>query len=184
MVKITIEGYLTQHKLAQALKEITGDCWLGNEIRVPDSRRRWDMAFRDAAKTVVVEYDGPAHYRNSLKIKADNEKDVAAKHLGYKVIRFPYWIQLDSVTLEHYFGLTAKITQDFPHGFITTKIFPASFCEMGIERFRQELNSLPSTVRSAVLQSLQNRSKKHGIKYVIPTALRHLISARESALVY
>ena len=43
-------------------------------------------------------------------------------------MRFPYWVQLDSTTLWHYFGLEAEIEQSFPHGFITTKLFPASFC--------------------------------------------------------
>ena len=53
----------------------------------------------------------------------------------------PYWIQLDTATLAHFFSLDVKIEQSFPHGFITTKLFPASFCELGIERFRAELQS-------------------------------------------
>jgi hypothetical protein len=56
----------------------------------------------------------------------------------------PDWVQLDSLTLKHYFGLDVKIEQSFPHGFITTKLFPASFCELGIERFRAELAAFPS----------------------------------------
>src|ERR1035438_355061 len=46
-------------------------------------------------------------------------------------------------------GLEAEIDQSFPHGFITTKLFPASFCELGIERFRAELLALPGSVRDA-----------------------------------
>ena len=55
-------------------------------------------------------------------------------------MRFPYWVQLDNFTLKHYFDLDAKIEQSFPHGFITTKLFPASFCELGIKRFRAEID--------------------------------------------
>src|SRR5690242_12142575 len=105
------------------------------------------MAYHRDGNVTVVEYDGDEHYRNSLKIKADRAKDEAARTLGYQVVRFPYWVQLDTTTLRHYFGLEAEIHQSFPHGFITTKLFPASFCELGIERFRSELAALPAAVR-------------------------------------
>ena len=59
-----------------------------------------------------------------------------------RVVRVPYWVQLDRTTLGHYFGLSAEIEQRFPHGFITTKLFPASYCELGVERFRRELEAL------------------------------------------
>ena len=89
-------------------------------------------------RITVVEYDGDEHYRHSIKIKGDRVKDETARSLGLRVVRFPYWIQLDSNTLKHFFGLDANVEQSFPHGFITTKLFPASFCELGIERFRAE----------------------------------------------
>jgi hypothetical protein len=91
------------------------------------------------------------------------------------VVRFPYWIQLDNLTLKHYFGLEAEIEQSFPHGFITTKLFPASFCELGIERFRAELLPLPASVRDAVISSLRQRVAEHGLHYVLPKLLEDLI---------
>ena len=90
---------------------------------------------------------------------------------GFRVVRFPYWIQLDNTTLEHFFGLEAQIEQSFPHGFITTKLFPALFCELGIERFRAELLSIPATVREAVVSSLLDRIAEHGVEYVLPRVL-------------
>jgi hypothetical protein len=75
-------------------------------------------------------FDGDEHYRNTLKIKNDREKDEMARCGGYRVVRIPYWVQLTSETLKHYFHLEAEIIQDFPHGFISTKVFPASFCEL------------------------------------------------------
>lgn len=122
-------------------------------MRVVDGRQRWDMSLRIGGEIFVVEYDGDEHYRNSMKIKSDRAKDEAAHALGWRVVRFPYWVQLDSLILKHYFGLEALIDQSFPHGFITTKLFPASFCELGIERFRAELLALPGTVRDAVISS-------------------------------
>jgi len=76
----------------------------------------------------VVEYDGDEHYRHSIKIKADRAKDAVARAAGYCVIRVPYWIQLDAVTLQHFFGISAVVHQSFPHGFITTKALSENKC--------------------------------------------------------
>jgi hypothetical protein len=123
----------------------------------------------------VVEYDGDEHYRHSMKIKADRTKDDIASAAGFRVVRFPYWVQLDRLILEHWFNATVEIQQSFPHGFITTKIFPASFCELGIARFVSELNALPMTIREIVVRSLKDRAAEHGLEYVVPTALIGLI---------
>jgi very-short-patch-repair endonuclease len=172
-VSITIEGYLVQAKLEDALRKIVGnDCWRGREIRLPVGRRRWDMSYEIDGKVTVVEFDGDEHYRNTLKIKIDEEKDQVATELGFRVVRIPYWVQLTKATLRHYFNLTAEIKQDFPHGFITTKVFPASFCELGVTRFERELISLPVEVRDAVITSLRDRCKEHGNVYVLPSRLR------------
>ena len=168
---IAIPGYLTQSKLAQALQQLVPDGWLGDEVAVAGTRHRWDMAYRRAGEITVVEYDGDEHYRNSIKIKSDRSKDEDACGLGYRVIRFPYWVQLDKTTLYHFFGLEAEIEQSFPHGFITTKLFPASFCELGIEGFRIELFGLPAPVRDAVISSLQGRAAEHRLPFVLPSTL-------------
>lgn len=173
---MTIEGYLTERKLSDALMVITGEKWIGNQLEVPGSRMRWDMAFSQGDSTVVVEYDGDEHYRNPLKIKTDKLKDQVALRLGYNVVRFPYWVQLDARTLSHFFGLSASIIQDFPHGFITTKLFPASFCELGIDRFIQEHDTLPSDVWEEVVRSLRERVSEHGVEYVLPSRLLDLNS--------
>ena len=68
---LTIDGYLTERKLKTALQELFGSDWIGGQVSLPGSRRKFDMAFRDGPTTVLVEYDGDEHYRNSLKIKAD-----------------------------------------------------------------------------------------------------------------
>jgi len=133
------------------------------------------MSYQIGGIVTVVEYDGDEHYRHSMKIKADKSKDEIARKQGYSVVRFPYWIQLDGLTLKHYFGLEAQIEQTFPHGFITTKLFPASFCELGIKRFQAELLALPESVRKAVIASLRQRVAEHGAEYVLPLALRNLI---------
>lgn len=173
---IVIEGYLVQSKLETALKVLVGDGWIGRELKVGDTRRRWDMAYRRDGATTVVEFDGDEHYRNALKVKVDREKDAIAAELGYSVVRVPYWVQLTTETLRHYFELEGVIEQSFPHGFIATRIFPASYCELGVQRFRRELEALPAAVRDAVIRSLEARAAEHGLEYVLPHRLTGLIS--------
>jgi hypothetical protein len=175
LTAIKIDGYLTEPKLSAALQRLLPDGWLGDQVRVEGSRYRWDMSYQIDGVVTVVEYDGDEHYRHSLKIKADRAKDEIARKQGCTVVRLPYWIQLDSLTLKHYFGLEAEIEQSFRHGFITTKLFPASFCELGIERFRAELLTLPGSVRDAVISSLRQRVAEHGLPYVLPKALHDIL---------
>lgn len=174
-MKIAIDSYLTERKLKTALQELFGSNWIGGQVSLPGSRRKFDMAFREGSTTVLVEYDGDEHYRNSLKVKADKEKDALAAKNEMRVVRVPYWTQLDKLMVKHWFGLDAEIDQTFPHGFITTKLYPASFCELGIQRFAQELGELPVEVRNSVVASLKERAAEHGIEYVVPEALRMLI---------
>ena len=177
MVAVTIEGYLVQAKLESALREIVGaNSWRGREVRLPVGKRRWDMSYEIDGQVTVVEFDGDEHYRNTLKIKADEEKDSIAANHGYRVVRIPYWVQLTTQTLRYYFGLTATIHQDFSHGFITTKVFPASYCELGLSRFRRELESLPASVRNAVMNSLRERATEHGNVYGLPSSLQNVFS--------
>src|SRR3990170_2184474 len=127
-MKVVIESYLTESKLAAALRQLVGDAWAGGQVSLPGSRRRFDMAFRSRGTTVLVEYDGDEHYRDSLKIRADRQKHALAEANAMRLIRVPYWVQLDRAMAQYWFGLEADIEQSFPHGFITTRLFPASFC--------------------------------------------------------
>jgi hypothetical protein len=176
MKTVSIDGHLDQAKLETALREIVGEAgWRGREVRAAPRRFRWDMVFERGGALIAVEYDGDEHYRHSLKIKADREKDEFARTNRIKVVRFPYWVQLTTETLRHYFDLEGTVVQNFSHGFITTKFFPASFCELGLIRFRSELDSLPKSVRCAVLDSLRARADEHGLVFVLPGSLTVLL---------
>jgi|TARA_B100001964_G_scaffold219295_1_gene261247 hypothetical protein len=166
--------YIEEKSLAKILSEITQDNWIG-KVMVPNTKKSWDMGYNNNGQTQVIEYDGPYHYQKPLKIKMDNEKDEIAKQNNYNVIKFPYWIQLDTNTLKYYFNLEAEITTDFPHGFITTEHFPASFCPKGIERFEKELSDLPENIKKDVLISLRNKAEKYGKEYVVPESMFSLL---------
>ena len=171
---IAFTDHLIQATLASALKKIVGEeNWLGEEVRVPDTRYRWDMMFKANGKTFVVEFDGDSHYRDSLVIRKDREKDEIAKKMGYTVVRVPYFVQLTTETLHHWFGLDADIVQEFPHGFIKSKVYPASFCAMGVWRFEYEVYHLPFPVFTAIMDSLFDRTDElnYNLNYTFGEAL-------------
>ena len=176
-MSVIVDGFLIQEKLEVALKAIVGYGWKGREIVIPGTQKRWDMAFEKNGQTFIIEYDGDEHYRNSLAIKTDKHKDLIARNLGFITVRIPYWIQLTNETFIHYFGFDANINiiQSFPHGFITTVFFPASYCEMGIDRFINEINILPDNVKNSVIKSLKKKVKIYGVEYILPKQLRSLI---------
>jgi very-short-patch-repair endonuclease len=86
---IKIEGYLTESKLSNSLQQLLPDRWLGDQVRVGDSRQRWDMSYQCDGIITLVEYDGDEHYRHSIKVKGDRAKDEVARTQGYRVVRFP-----------------------------------------------------------------------------------------------
>jgi hypothetical protein len=171
--KFVIKGFLREARLAEIIGDLAPDQF-ATQFKIDGRQFRWDFKYETSKGRYLVEYDGDEHYRNTLVIRKDEEKDRVARENGFISVRFPYWLQLDSFTLARFFGLEAEIDQTFPHGFITTKLFPASFCEKGITRFAQEYGELPSHLQKAVLSSLKDRAAKYGAEYVLPSRLRHL----------
>lgn len=171
MITINIEGYLTEDKLRKTLQKIIRlENWIGNEINVPDTRKRWDMGFNYNNNIYIVEFDGDQHFRDSLIIKSDDIKDEIAKSLNYITIRIPYFIQLTNETFKYYFNFIQKdinITQNYKHGFIDKKAkLPASFCELGKEKYNKIFESCPRNIQKEILSSLQLKAKEFGNKYV------------------
>ena len=146
--------------------------WLGGELKLPNLEQGWEIAFKYGEQIFVVEYDDDKHYRNTLTIKADLEKDRISKELGYEIIRVPYWIAMDTIMVEYYFGIEFDVETTNKHGFNEDDLFPASFCEKGIERFSQELKMLPGEIKYEIIMSLREKIKEHGTEYVIPKSLK------------
>ena len=166
---ITYEGYLTQDKLLDILNQLPEFKLIGKEVQVAfKNRKRWDFLFEVNGKQIVVEFDGDAHYRDSLRIKSDTEKNEIAFQTNLKVVRIPYWLQLTTKTFTHLFGFapSKEISNNFPHGFIVTKVFPASSCSLGIKRYSKELSLLPKEIKEEILFSLEDRVKEYGKEYV------------------
>ena len=86
-------------------------------------------------------------------------------------------MQLDTKMAKHWFGIDVQIEQSFPHGFITTKLFLALFCELGKARFIRELDSIPADVSLAVITSLRKKIAEYDFEYVVPEKLRPLVAS-------
>ena len=185
MKTVKYEGYLTQQKLASLLKEALKDkytSFIEEQKVVGKPRCRWDMYMTfPNGREIAVEFDGDQHYRDTLVMKLDLEKEDLADEAGIEVIRIPYWVQLTDETAKHYFGDLfdgIHIEQDYPHGFIKSKTFPASYCAMGVERFMAELHDLPEKEFVEVVMNIFDHAfeKAYAPEFVVPGAMAYLLN--------
>lgn len=170
-----VSSYLTEKKLAAIISELAPEGFV-SQFKLDGFNYRWDFKYEAPSERVLVEYDGDEHYRNTTVIRVDRAKAKLASEHGFRSIAFPYWLQLDTFTLKHFFGFHADVVRDFPHGFITTKLFPASFCELGVARFQEEFSRLPLQLQRPVLKSLRERADEYGVDYVLPSDLRFMLT--------
>ena len=169
-----IEGALTQEKLASALRVLAGATWCGGQVQIKGTSRTWEMALYTSVGVTLIAYDDARHYTDPERMRFDRETTRIAERRGHPFVRFPYWVQLDTLTLHHFFGLDAEIVSAVPHGFGTASGLPVDFCEDGLRRFIRELQALPRAVGDTVVQSLRDRAAALGIHRVLPTRLRYL----------
>ncbi|MDG7001423.1 MAG: hypothetical protein JRN15_20185 [Nitrososphaerota archaeon] len=184
---VKYEGYLTQQKLSALLREALKDKYdlFMEERKVAGKPRcRWDMYMTFSnGREIAVEFDGDQHYRDTLVMKLDLEKEDLADEAGIEVVRIPYWVQLTDETAKHYFGDLfdgIHIEQDYPHGFIKSKVFPASYCALGVERFMAELHDLPEKEFVEVVTNLFDRAfdTAYAPEFVVPGVMADLLNVR------
>lgn len=177
MGDITIPGYLTQAKLEEAVRALLPNGFIGRELRVGSSMKRWDMVVRTPSGECAIEFDGYSHYTSPRVVISDEIKGEYAKSSGMNLVRIPYFVQLTTETLNYFLGISASVIQDFPHGFIDPKAkLPSEFCELGVARFSQELSCLPRTVSVAITRSLKAKCATSDPRLVVPPSLRSLIA--------
>jgi hypothetical protein len=140
-----INGYLTEQHLVDYFSAKPNV--VCNKAYFSGHRFRPDIILLD--DRIIIEIDGYRHYTDpSIAIK-DEERDCITSDLGFKTIRIPYWLQMTEKLWEVY-GLDIKKYNDLPifnylSGFIDTTVFPAHFCQLGLERFHRENSFLISS---------------------------------------
>jgi hypothetical protein len=170
--------YLDERSLGRFLRarldsEIMANC------RVPGIARLFRPDYRSERLHLIVEFDGDQHYCHARHVLEDTQRDATLIEAGYRIIRIPYFVQLHPAVIEDLFGqLIADHSsfKDFPHGFIAdTVVFPADFCELGIERFRHDLERF-AFIRTDILGSLASAASQKGDwRLVYPPSLHALI---------
>ena len=118
---------------------------------------------------LIVEFDGTPHYQDANIILADKMKDEYLAKAGYHVVRIPYWIQLSTSAIYALFEPVANYITcprdvdvcTLPYSFFNpdTKdpglsISVGSMCELGRERFVQELQRLPDELQFQVYEDI------------------------------
>ncbi len=179
--KITGLGeYLTESKMYFFLKNyfpgeepiynrpLSNDSKLGKNIN-PDFRFE-SVVLKGKKTSLIIEFDGAQHYTKAFEVLKDRQKDQLYRDMGYEVIRFPYFIQLTSDVVGHYFGSKFSYDNSYAHGFIDKKAtLPSDFCELGIERFMNEISAYhrisPSITKSIVntlKEKIRSKNKTNG----------------------
>jgi len=102
---------------------------------------RYRPDYRIENKKLIFEFDGPFHYSNTEQIVNDINKDSIYTKMGYKVIRIPYYIQMDSNTYSILGGGGAcDDYSTYGHGFIDKgAMLPCSYTEIGVMKFLQDI---------------------------------------------
>ena len=166
-------AYLDERSLGRFLRERLDPKIVAN-AQVPALARRFRPDFRSERDRLIIEFDGDQHYRRALHVIQDAERDAVLTAAGYRVIRIPYFVQLTADTIRHLFGtLITDLSpfKDFPHGFIAdTVIFPADYCELGIERFLRDLDRF-AFIRPDILASLERAAAARGDWRLVYTPL-------------
>ena len=178
---ISYEGYLDEIKLGQCLAEIFPDYEFIHDKAVPGAGISNRPDYRCEALKLIVEFDGYQHYCQVDVMYKDRQKDAIYAKMGYRIVRIPYFVQLTTDVVAHYFGATDVDMQvDFPQGFIADKgeKLPAEFCTLGIARFVDELQEL-QFIQDDIIRSLKAKVEKYegDMARVLPLDVAHCSNA-------
>lgn len=161
--------YLTEAVIETQLLPLIGGDWIHNKKFGPG---RPD--YRNDVEKLIIEFDGIQHYTQPPTILKDKEKDTYALQQGYEVIRIPYFVQLSSDTIKHWFNISTDYTQTYPHGFISekaiTQMLPSFYCSLGVERFKQEMGKYPENIVIQIKASLKQINKP--IEAILPIDMK------------
>lgn len=141
---------------------------------------------------VFVEYDGPDHYRDIFKLKRDEERNALFRSEGLRLIRIPFWLQIQKGVAEFLFKVpiseeqersiaqriygVEEISKVLFSGLYDSRYTPANFLEKGRARFRSEFETVPEIVRSSFRQTIRAYIKRVSDEdLVVPKDLRDLL---------
>ena len=151
---------------------------------INNGRKRYEPDVHSDDKKLIFEYEGPKHYGDVWKIQKDNERKKWFQQKGYNFHRWPYYCQLtkdvakyffkDAFTEKKYIRALKDIYDSdeekniLAPGFHVTPHIPANFSHAGSNRFFEELDALPYSLKIQVINSLKLYIKAYDSHLVIP----------------
>ncbi len=130
---------------------------------------------------IAFEYDGPLHYSEVFKEEVRIRKDSRCKEEGIMLKHWPYYFQLTKDVAKYYFQNkfteekyvkaikfvynTQKESEILPPGLFGSQYTPANFTEPGMNRFLDEINAAPQSLKSQVIKSFRNYEDRILKKY-------------------
>jgi hypothetical protein len=136
------QPYLEEGSLGRFLRERLDPDILYDRA-VPRIAERFRPDYRCERLRLIIEFDGNQHYQRAAHVVRDHVRDRVLEAAGYRVIRIPYFVQMTPPVIRRLFGESVTDTtsfKDYPHGFIAKEVvFPADFCELGVQRFLGDL---------------------------------------------
>lgn len=145
---------LSEENLGTILRALFPDQLIQSQFGVKHDgfRMRIDYAI---GNSMLVEFDGPTHYCDSKT----QLRDIALKDYcevnSIKLVRIPYFVQLNSVEIKHFFELESAAICNYESGFHDKKIiFPGNYNAHGVRLFNSQLDSYPSELKLMISDSL------------------------------
>jgi len=183
-------NYLNEKRLGEILSILYRGCTIIHDKSVPNSNIRNRPDYRIDKHMIIVEFDGYNHYSTTKVIKNDNKKDLVYKSMGYRIIRIPYFIQLNAFTILKMFGISISdndnklindISGKYKHGFIDKKaMLPCDFNTLGIDRFLSDLETF-DYCKSDVIDSLRIKcvENNNDMELVLPDGLSFILKQED-----
>lgn len=167
--------YLTEALLGEFLNEAYDSEWIHDKQFI-EGRVRPD--YRNDIEHLIVEFDGYLHYTKASQILRDKEKDILYRNHGYDVVRIPYFVQLSNEVSLLLFNRYPINPLSYPHGFIDSKaVLPCDFCELGIQRFLQDLEKY-AIIKDDIVKSIKDKVTELGdVNKVLPPSIQYLIES-------
>lgn len=169
------EDYLTEASLGRFLRERLDRDVIADSV-IPGLGRRFRPDYRSERHRLVVEFDGDQHYRSAGHVLRDQERDGVLRAAGYSVVRIPYFVQLDAMTIGQLFGSLVtdqSAFKSFSHGFVAEKVvMPADFCELGVQRFVADLQRFAAVAKDIAASLRAAEARLEDWRLVYPLSLR------------
>lgn len=177
-MKFNPETFLTENNLRLFVED-----FVFPEEEIEYNKRFLNTNFRPdiniPSKKTIIEFNGHYHYTSPKNIIRDIKLKEIASRENFQVIEIPYFIQLSDSVIKKIFPQAKNYTPSkYPHGFIDKKCkLPSEFCELGVQRFLNEIENDFSLLYNEIIWSLQTKIKKtEDTLLVVPPSMIRLLN--------